>query len=233
MNRRSKALLLSGIIAIFTTVFILVLCIKDWSGITPLASIYIVFAEAILFGGAILIERIASTAEQLIVRVSFYLQLLCYSAISIAISLIFMARYKHDFTLFLVLQLLLLSTAIILLIVMLFTGKAVKSFKEETMTAVIELDGLIARLNTLSASESAKAYSKALKKLAEDLRFTDTSTLVTSDAQIDRVISELQLELNKETEAQRSEFIEHDISLLNSLIAKRKVEVSSIRKGNI
>lgn len=233
MNRRSKTLLLSGVIVVFTTIIILVLCIKDWSGITPLASIFIVFAELILFLGMTFVEKIATATEQLVIRSSYSVLLLFYTAISVIISLVFINKNKYAFITFIVLQLLLFSIIIIQLIVMYFTSKGIRIFKEKTLTATTQLDSLIGRLNTLSASESAKANTKALKKLAEDLRFTDTSTLVASDTQIDRVISELELELNKETEAQRSEFIEHNITLLNSLIAKRKVEVSSIRKGNI
>lgn len=133
MNRRSKTLLITGFITIAVTGIILGLCIKDWSGITPLAVMMILWAEIALIDGLMMVEKIAEQTEQVILRSSSVVVLPLYSVTAIALSVIFMAGFRNARTAFIVLQLIIMAITAILLTVFFSISKSVKHSNEAAM----------------------------------------------------------------------------------------------------
>lgn len=91
MNRRSKAILLSGLIVIAATIFITLLCINEWSDLKKYAFSAIIWSEIIFFGGFIFVEWASKRTEQIIIRSGIYTLISAYAAINIIFSIITIA----------------------------------------------------------------------------------------------------------------------------------------------
>ena len=233
MDIRSKAYRMCGIIFFVLTFLICIINIKDWSGITILAFLFMLWSEFIFFGGLDFIEKIAENSSQIIIRSGFGSTVGIYSFSSFFISLIFMLFFKHQFKIFITIQLTLLGIAAILSIVFIVIGKNVKDNDDSYLNARSEIEGYIDSLNELKIKYPNSEYAAIFGKLAEDLRFTDTSAIVNSDKEIASAISELQIELMKDSENQSKEKMDTICANLNSLIGKRKIEVNATKRGGI
>lgn len=233
MNRRSKTLLSIGTIVIVVTIIVTCLCIKDWRGLTPLGMAFIVWSELALFGGLIFVERMSENTEQTMLRASYYVTLTIYSSCAFIISVIFILWLKYSIRGFIIIHLIFAAIAAILLIIFSTTSKSVYLSNIKTLNATNLIEGYSGRLVALVAIMGNSEYIPAVKKAAEDLRFTDTSTVVSVDCEIEMVISELEVEFSKEPTAQSTDIIKTKITGLNSLIAKRKVGTAALKKGGI
>lgn len=56
MNRRSKTILVSGVILLIATIIVSLICIDDWSGVTGWAFVTMLWSEVVLFGGLVFVE---------------------------------------------------------------------------------------------------------------------------------------------------------------------------------
>ncbi len=233
MNRRSKTLLILGGIVILVTIIISILCIKDWSGLTPFTFAVMLWAEAVLFAGLVVVENIVENTEQVMLRSSYTVLLTIYSATSFIVAIIFLIGFKQAIIAFSIIQLLLLAAIAIVLIVFYTASKGVGNANQRTMAAVVKTDNLINRLNKMAVSDEGKKYASTLSKLSDDLRFTDTSSIAPEDEDIDCAASIIEMELVKPTEEVSDDKIRDCLLKLNSLIAQRKLSVSAGKKGRI
>lgn len=231
MNRRSNTLLSAGTIIIVVTIIVSCLCIKDWSGLTPLGMAFMVWAELALFGGLILVEKISENTEQTMLRASYLVILPVYSTCAFIVSAVFIIWLKDWIIAFIIVHLILAAIAAILLIVFSTASKSVYSSNVKTINATNQIGNYVSRLAALVTIMGNSEYIPAVKKAAENLRFTDTSTVVQVDYDIENIISDLEVEFSKETTSQSIDIIKGKITQLNSLIAKRKIETATVKKG--
>ncbi len=233
MNRQRKTLLISGTITLVISLVIMVLSIKDWVGVSPIAAVFLIWAEIALFGGLIFMEKIRSQTEQVILQASYLTLLPIYSVITAVLSIIFIIQFNDEWKIFIIVQLIILGVTAILLIVFYTASKGVYDSNVNTMHAIEQTSAYVSRLNLLAVSAGEEEYGLLLKELAEDLRFSDTCTIVSTDTTIDGIISEIELEFSKETILRSEKLIQKECRMLSTLIKKRKIMVSSVKKGKI
>ena len=232
MNRRSKAILLSGVILFIATAALLLLCINDWSGLTKLASSTILWSEIAFFGGLLLVERVSQKTEQVITRSSVYFLLSAYAVINILVSIVYIAFFKQSFTSFLVFQIVLFAVVAVAILIFLTASRSIYKANAQTNQTVAGVQAMVDRLNELALNPEYDHFSSALKKLSEDLRFTDLSTNAPEDAEILDAISTIEIELGHLNE-NTGETMKSTLVRLNSLINQRKVSTGAIKKGRI
>lgn len=232
MNIRGKTISISGVIILIATIIIATLCIDDWSRLTVLAFSTMLLTEIVFFGGLIFIEWISEKTEQLITRSSLYVLLSFYLVISILLSILYMVFFKEATTSFVIIQVILLAIITIAIMVSLAVSKSIYKSNEKTMTTLTSVEEMITRLNKLAALPKCAVYSSAIKKLSDNLRFTDVSVNVPEDAEIDGAISTIEIEATIENE-DAAETIKETLIHLNSLIAQRKVTSSAAKKGRV
>lgn len=233
MNRRSKTFLIAGMITLFVSVISMMICVKDWFGIRPLAAAFVVLVEAGLFGGLALVERMAVNTEQVLFRTSCYVVIPAYAAVSCVLSLIFLSFLPYAAVSYIVLQMLIMAIAMIILLAFYSFSISTHRSNTKTLDSVMLIDSFVKRLDSLASTCGSEAYALTLKQISEDLRFTDTSSRIPLDAEIDLAISALEAQYEKDVDDRPAEAIDQALTALHALVSKRKIEVAALRKGRI
>lgn len=232
MSRRIKAILISGIVVLLATILIFPLIINNWSGLTGLAFTTIIFSEIVFFTGLLYIEWLSKNTQQLIIRSGLYIVLPIYSGLNILLSIMYIYFFRYAIKTFTVMQIMLLAAAIIASTVVIVSGKSVYLSNKETMQAVSDMESMIEKLNRLSSYPGDEQLSSNFRKISESLRFTDVSKIVPEDAEIDKVISSIEVEMNN-ADKDSHESINNFLVRLNTLISQRKISANAINKGEI
>lgn len=237
MNRRSKTSLLIGAIVLLITVVIFLLCADDWvemmqTGVTGWAFGTLLWSETTFFGGLAFVEWYSRRSEQIITRSALYVIIPAYAAIEFLVSLLYMTLLKEAVTSFVIVQIVLLAVTVIVMAVFLSASKGVHAANERAMKAAANVDAMVERLNKLAVDPECERFASTLKKLRDDLRFTDTSKAAAEDAEIADVISAIEVELTGRDES-ANEKIKAAFVRLNTLISQRKISVSAMNKGRI
>lgn len=230
MNRRSKAILLSGLIVIAATIFITLLCINEWSDLKKYAFSAIIWSEIVFFGGFIFVEWASKRTEQIIIRSGLYTLISAYAAINIIFSIITIAFLDKTVTLFMVVEAILFSIAAVVSIILFVLSRSLYRLNEQTMKSVENVESMAERLNKLSENPNYERFSDTLKKLSQDLRFTDVSVNCLKDDEINNIISDIEFE---NLDEKSDEKIEDFLIRLKSLINQRKVFIETSKKGRI
>ncbi|MDL2310751.1 hypothetical protein LJC13_02090 [Peptostreptococcaceae bacterium OttesenSCG-928-C18] len=231
MKNRIKLISSIGAIVLALTLILGFINIKDWSGINLVAFLFILLAEIILFAGFILVELSSAKTEQIAYRSGMYIAITIYSLATIAVSLFYMIFTEKSINSFWTIQLILLAILLMICLALYNTSKSFRQKDEKVLFAVAKIEEYVGRLNILSGNNSDKTYGLKLKKIAEDLQFTDVSTTVSADNEIGDSISLLEENLAKEEV--KEEDIEELLNKMSSLIDRRKMEVSASKRGRI
>lgn len=232
MYRRSIIILISGAITLMASIIIFLLSIKDWSGVTSLAVVAIVWSELVFFGGLTFVEWISKKVEQLIIRPSMYFIIAVYTGINILISILYMMLFKWFVIRFIIIEIALLVIAIIFTLISILSASSVRNSNEYTMKSVANMENIILMLDKLAVSPEYNDFATTIKKLKENLKFTDISKIVPEDKEIVEVVGDIETLISCKDET-RNEKINKNLSILDALIAKRKIAVQSIQKGKI
>lgn len=232
MNRRSKTILLSGIIAVIATIIIALVCIDDWTGLTGWAFATMLWSELVFVGGLVFVEWVAKRTEQIVTRSTVYTVATAYAVINFIVSIPYIAFFKEANTSFVVIQTVLFAVAAIAIVISLSASKGISNANEKTMKSVANAEALIERLDKLAKNPNCENFSSTLKKVSEDLRYTDISATVSEDAEINEVISAIEIEIADSSE-NTAENIKASLIRLNALVAQRKISASATKKGRI
>lgn len=232
MYRRSIIILISGAITLMASIIIFLLSIKDWSGVTSLAVVAIVWSELVFFGGLTFVEWISKKVEQLIIRPSMYFIIAVYTGINILISILYMMLFKWFVIRFIIIEIALLVIAIIFTLISILSASSVRNSNEYTMKSVANMENIILMLDKLAISPEYNDFATTIKKLKENLKFTDISKIVPEDKEIVEVVGDIETLISCKDET-RNEKINKNLVILDTLIAKRKIAVQSIQKGKI
>lgn len=230
MKRRNIVLSISGAAVLLATAVLSALCIKDWSGLTRGAFCAVLWSETAFFGGSVFVEYAAAKTEQIITRAALYSTLSCYAVINIAVSLLYIARFQQAVTSYVVIETVLLAIAAVVIVVSLAASRSVHQANEKSMEQLAAVESLIERLDKLSAAPAYQAYSAALKKLSEDLRFTDMTVSAPEDAGIGQAISAIETEGGS---GDASEAVKANLIQISALISQRKAAAGAAKKGRI
>ncbi|WP_310601650.1 hypothetical protein [Anaerosporobacter sp.] len=233
-KNRSKALLLIGIILVVFTGALYLLLVKDRTTQRAICLGFMMGAEVVFFGGMLGIEFLSKKTSQIILRTVCGIALGIGSLVSIVVSYIYIVGESDGLTHFYSLQLIIWVIACVVFIIGYFTASSVKKSETGVMNAVVTLTEVINQLNLLSSDAKNAPYSKQIKKIAEELRYSDTSSLVPSDEKIGHVVAKLDLTLMQEyTKEEKDVKVENLLSELLALINKRKQEVKLTKVGGI
>lgn len=89
---------------------------------------------------------------------------------------------------------------------------------------------MVNHLERLAADPACAAVSSMLRKLADELQFTDLSVIVQEDAEIEQILSEIETETG---DGQSTESVRAKIDRLYTLIAQRKISARTAQTGRI
>lgn len=232
MNRREKTISLCGLLVILLTVLLFFTLAKFRFIITWLGFIFILLAEVILFSALILIEFYSKKTSEIIWRTGAGFASAAYAVISIAISLFYMITLRSTIGLFLALQFTLLIIMIIAIIIFYTTSVSAKNNDAKVLNSLILINSIIDKLDLIRKDKNNLEYSKLLNKVYEDLRYSDISTSVLSDYELDSKLSLLENALLTDDENKNDE-VNGIIEDMLTLISKRKIEVRSMKAGGI
>lgn len=232
MNRREKAISISGFLIILLTVLLFFTLTKYRFIITWLGFIFILLSEAVLFSVLMIIEFYSKQTSEIIWRNGAGFAAVLYSIVSIAISLFYMITLKRSMMLFLALQFALLIVMIIAVIVFYTTAVSAKNNDDKVLSSVNRINAIIDRIDFIRKDEKNSEYSKSLDKVYEELRYSDISTSVPSDNELEAKLSELEIGLLKEDE-NKNDVVAGIIEEILKAISKRQIEVRSMKTGGI
>ena len=186
------------------------------------------------FGGLLAIEYLSRTTSQIIVRTVCGIILGVGSLASILVSCIYMGRDIDSLRGFYSWQLIIWVLAIIGITIGYFTASSVKTSDTRTMNAVMTLTNIFDQLTSFSDDSRNTKYADQLKKIADELRYSDTSSLVPSDELIQNAVAKLEVVLvQKYGEDEKDSEINNLLSEILVLINRRKQEVKLTKVGGI
>lgn len=233
MNHRIRMLALSCALVLVLSVIIALLNVREWHGLTTAAFLFALWAEIALFGGLIAIERMAKSTAQVLFRSGNGLIVTAYSLITFAVSITCMLSLIQSARLFFTIQLVLLGAGILLFSVFFSVGKSVKTKSDRILDADGKMESCIDRLRNMAEAAHENDIAAVLKQSAENLKFTDLSASVPTDAEMEALLSALEAECMKEEPALSTDKMEELCRKLNAVIAKRKTEVAAMKRGGI
>lgn len=225
-NMRAKTLVLIGLIVIIATN--LIFSLSKSVVLLPHTSLgfsFIVFSEIVLFLGLAALEVIAEKSEQVFMRSGAGVVLIAYASLVFLSSVIYMNLHIVGFGLFLIVQIVMFVIAIVLEIIIITASKSIKSKNDNVISSAARVNNILESLILLKANSE---YERQLDVIIEDLRYSDVSTTVEIDSEIESEISKLKLEL-----AKNKPDAENHIANINTLIQKRKLQIKNIKVGGI
>lgn len=234
MKNRNSAISIIGVIIVVFTGILFALLTEDRRTSMFICLGFIVGAEIVLFGGLLTIEYLSRTTSQIIVRTVCGITLGVGSIASILVSCIYMGRDVDSLRGFYSWQLIIWVLAIIGITIGFFTASSVKASDTRTMNTVMTLTLVTDQLTSLSDDSRNTKYADQLKNIADELRYSDTSSLVPSDELIQNAVAKLEVVLVQEYgENKKDTEIKNLLSEILVLINKRKQEVKLTKVGGI
>lgn len=234
MKNRNSAISIIGVILVVFTGILFALLTEDRRTSMFICLGFIIGAEIVFFGGLLTIEYLSRTTSQIIVRTVCGITLGVGSLASILVSCIYMGRDVDSLRGFYSWQLIVWVLAIIGITIGFFTASSVKASDTRTMNAVMTLTLVTDQLTSLSDDSRNTKYADQLKKIADELRYSDTSSLVPSDELIQNAVAKLEVVLVQEYgEDEKDTEIKNLLSEILVLINRRKQEVKLTKVGGI
>lgn len=232
MNKRGKAISISGIIVFLLTTFVFLMMTKDRVAATWISLFFLLFTEIILFGGFIIIEYLVNKRSPIIIRAGGGFVLVAHSIISIIVSMYYIISAIESVKPLITIHVVLLGSAVILFTIFYTISVSIKGSNNKVINATVRVNLVVEKLNLLSQDINNYKYKKQLAKISDDLNYTDKSTSVPCDDKIDRKLASLELALLKEEVIKDSE-IPKLLEDMLILINKRKIEVMNTKFGGI
>lgn len=234
MKNRTSAISIIGVVLVVFTGILFALLTEDRRTSMFICLGFMVGAEIVFFGGLLAIEYLSRTTSQIIVRTVCGIIVGVGSLASILVSCIYMGRDIDSLRGFYSWQLIIWVLAIIGITIGYFTASSVKTSDTRTMNAVMTLTNIFDQLTSFSDDSRNTKYADQLKKIADELRYSDTSSLVPSDELIQNAVAKLEVVLVQEYgEDEKDSEINNLLSEILVLINRRKQEVKLTKVGGI
>lgn len=234
MKNRTSAISIIGVVLVVFTGILFALLTEDRRTSMFICLGFMVGAEIVFFGGLLAIEYLSRTTSQIIVRTVCGIILGVGSLASILVSCIYMGRDIDSLRGFYSWQLIIWVLAIIGITIGYFTASSVKTSDTRTMNAVMTLTNIFDQLTSFSDDSRNTKYADQLKKIADELRYSDTSSLVPSDELIQNAVAKLEVVLVQEYgEDEKDSEINNLLSEILVLINRRKQELKLTKVGGI
>lgn len=234
MKNRNNAISIIGVILVIFTGILFALLTEDRTTSMFICLGFIVGAEIVFFGGLLIIEYLSRTTSQIILRTVCGITLGVCSLASVLVSCVYMGRDVDSLRWFYSWQLIIWVLAIVVITIGYFTASSVKTSDTKTMKTVVTLTNVANLLTSLSDDSRNTKYAEQLKKIADELRYSDTSSFVPSDELIQNAVAKLEFVLVQEYgEDEKDSEIKNLLSEMSILINRRKQEVKLTKVGGI
>ncbi|WP_455715023.1 hypothetical protein [Anaerosporobacter sp.] len=234
MKNRKHAISIIGVIVLVITVILFTLVTEDRTIFMCIYLGFIIGAEIVFFGGLLFIEYLSQSISQIILRTVWGFTLSAGALESIIVSCIYMGKDIDSLKGFYTWQLIIWGIAFVVLIIGYFTASSVHNSNSKTMNAVTSLTVVIDKLISLSEDIRNEKYAEELKKIAEELRYSDTSTIVPSDDLIQNAVAKIELILIQVADKdENNNEIKDLLAELLVLINKRKQEIRLTKVGGV
>ncbi len=232
MSKRENVITISGILIIILTVFLFFLLTVDRPLLVCTSFGFILWAEIVLFGGLLFIEKIAKSTFQIIFRSGVGFVLTAYSILSIFISLVAANSKLIDLKLLWALHaVLFVITLILVMLFYVFAERVRKSNNVVSGTATMVND-ILGRINMLKSDENNREYAPMLNSIADKFYFSDISTIVSADGEIDKQVTILETALRQSEDSDKTS-ISAILKNIDTLINRRKIEVANTKRGSV
>ena len=232
MSKRENVITISGILIIILTVFLFFLLTVDRPLLVCTSFGFILCAEIVLFGGLLFIEKIAKSTFQIIFRSGVGFVLTAYSILSIFISLVAANSKLIDLKLLWALHaVLFVITLILVMLFYVFAERVRKSNNVVSGTATMVND-ILGRINMLKSDENNREYAPMLNSIADKFYFSDISTIVSADGEIDKQVTILETALRQSEDSDKTS-ISAILKNIDTLINRRKIEVANTKRGSV
>lgn len=229
LNKISKVYSIIGSLVVLGTIMVFILTGQNYSNISKwIGTFFILLSEVIFFAVLIGIEVASEKASQIILRAGCGISVLIYTIISIASSLMYIFMNTNKIKKFIMVQFVLLITATIFILTFFIISQCVKEKDDRILESAKALESMINKLKLLK--DKYPKYNRELRRLEENLNFTDLSMSSDVDSDIKEEIEQLEMNLKKNDEGSYIEELIIDIDLL---IKNRKVEIRSKKFGGI
>lgn len=226
-KRRSFIFGVAGIITFLATIIIFVITDHGNNMSTYLGLAFLIYSEIILFGGFVTIEHLVSKGAQIVIRTGCGGIITIYSILVFFCSIVYMVMNTNAVVTFLIVQIIAAAAAIIGVLILAASSHTIKKNDADTTSSILALSDMI---STLEIMKGNRKYGKKIGKLAEDLYFTDISSLVSVDKEIATYISKMEMSLAQDEYAIE---VEGYIEKVIELIRIRKIQLREKKMGGM
>lgn len=232
MNKNCKIILISSILIFALTIFPFFNLTKKRIDITWLGFTYILIAELLLFGGLILIEYLAHNNSQIIIRVGIGFTIISYAIVSIVTSIVYMKSANNSIHIFMVIQNILIVIMFIISFIFYAAAKAFKVDNDKILDTSNRMLNIIGKLNLLKSNNHNKQFEMLIGKIIDSLKYSDISTTVSCDDELELKVTKLEKSLLKDNEGKEKEITEL-LDEIMMIINRRNQAVKNAKVGGI
>lgn len=228
MNSRTKISTIIGSAVLLATILIFVLVHPVIFPSTVLGLVFLLYSEIVFFGGMVLVEYWASKFSNIMTRAGMGITIGTYAIIVFITSIIYMCIHIIAYRGFLILQIFLLVCVVAICIVFAVASKN----RARNDSKVLKTDAMIRNfVDDLELVREQTDKKASVDKLVEALKYSDSSTMVNTDVELDGAI----LELKNTVSVEKIDELKFDenINKIEFLIKKRNLQTRSEKRGGI
>lgn len=222
MKNSKLTALVCGLIAIFATIITYVLIFDNIFKVTMqwLTLMFLLIAEVIAMIKLILLKKNIITVSSLFTSVVHF-------AVTLFLSILFVAFFKEAVKTIVLLNILLFCALAIVDIVFLHLGKSLFAGDKKLAQSQAVMDACYSKAQNLIVIYNESEYKNDLVAIAELIKYSDNSELTNDEVTIMTKLDELEEQLK--TSGQN---IRELIAEIKNLINQRTIKMKSIKRGN-
>lgn len=227
MKKQNKLVIAAiGFLVILLTVvgFFLLNITKD--ALHYWALTFLLFAQIMFFGGLVTINSLSERHNALFSKIGITVTLSLYLFVVI-ISLFFTNNFSKNLNGFIFMELLFVILLAVLILVTTIVSKNIANNDQATFAKQVFISTCEIRINNLLIAN--KEYEKGLKKLYEDIKFSDKVGITSIDETVGDQITQLEKDLQLKEKS--NEEINQQIQTLIILIKQRNEEMKIQKRG--
>lgn len=227
--KRTKAISIVGCITVIATAIVWLIVARPMQVV---AMIFNLWAEIALFLGLGLIEVIQERKRSDVSRIGMTVVVIFYSLISFVVSLIYALTSPFGIKDFSVAEVVFLAIALILCVLFYFLGIGRADKDSQYSQAMSMNQHSVDSLSALALETEDVDIKSRLQKMAEQLRYSDSTKYGQIDDEISTQISHLSELMKSSDQAENRSAIREQIETLEKTLQKRKIFVTSAQRGS-
>lgn len=229
MNKKIISASIVGAVFFVATILLFMLNYSIMFPSRIIGLVFILYGEIVFFTGYILIEYLSGKSNGVMTWAGLGTSILGYALIVCASSLIYMKLHIFAYVGFVSLQIVLL---VLCVVISLFIAMASMSKKKNDERILGNQKVILEFVAALQEMADISTRGPELTKLAEMLRYTDTSCVVEVDTEIQESVERVR-ELAAATQDEDKELLDAELKTLRNLINKRNIQTRISKQGGL